>query len=458
MQERIAEYNKSQLDERKDLPNLFETIKLAQQGDTRIINMFFYGYKIIERFPYEGHMEAYEVTKVKFWDKPTDIFLNNIKKRYTKDVAIGEQSSFGGRKMNYKFNVSNFEESEIDEMFFRYMLSLVEKIQLEKFVKETESKTLNAIRKYIRVDFENNFLKKEHNERIGLERVQVDGKMYWVKNKEEEVFLDDINCGQDEDGEKVHFLDIVGYDDVYEGLSASDFTFTSKKFIEENLEEALTNNQYEKWQLLVEYVNENGIESILDKYTGKIKKTAVAKIFYPNKSERSTTVINKLIQRMNERIEKELVNAGVKFISKEEEQMKEAQKVAKKSGAVEVYTGGLTEEEVEKYFEQHIESILRASREGRLTWDKGTNSMLPSLATMNELPFDVYDKWISGGSVTRKEIIKEYYNADKFKMKAGKKEVTNVVPVKEFEDKNDKYITPTDLKEIRRQSEASKQN
>lgn len=361
MQKKIREYNEIQVAERQHLPNLFEAIKMAQEGNMEIIKKFFYGYKVIERFPYDGKMQSYEVDKVKFWDKPTDIFLTNIKKRYTKNIAIGEQNSFSGRKMTYKFNASNFEESEIDEMFYRYMVSLVDRINLDKFVKDTESKTLNAIRKYIRVDFENNFLKKEHNERIGLERVQVDGKMYWVKNKEEEVLFDDIFIGQDEEGDNIHFLDIVGHGDVYgNGISASDFVFTSKKFIEENLEEALTKSQYEKWEVLVEYVNEHGIESILDKYTGKLKKTAIARIFYPNKSERSTTVINKLFQRMNDRMEKELEKANVKFVSREEEQIKEAKRTAKKSGQVEVYTGGLSEEEVEVYFQRHLEGILKA--------------------------------------------------------------------------------------------------
>lgn len=454
--ERIAEYNVSEIESRKNLPNLFEMIKMAKDGDMDIVDRYFYGYKIVEKLPYGGRLQSYEVNKVKFWDKPTDIFLNNIKKKYTKDVAIGEQNSFGGRKVNYKFSVCNFEESEIDEMFYRYLLSLIKKIKIENFVKDTESKTLNGLRNYIRIDFENNWLKKERNERMGLERVQVDGKMYWVKNKEEEVFFDDINCGQNEDGENMHFLDVIGNDDVYNGVSAIDFTFTSKKFIEENLEEALTKNQYEKWELLVEHVNKHGIESILDKYTGKIKKTAVAKIFYPNKSERSTTVINKLIERMNTRVEKVLDNAGVEYATKSAEEVKELEEYARKSSEVRVYRGGYTEDEVTEYFERHIDGILTAYREGRLTFDKGSKSMLPSLPSMLELPFEVYETWINSGFKTKKEIIREWYNPEKFKMKAGKKEVIEVIPVKEYVEKNDMYINPTDLKEIRKQSKLNK--
>lgn len=457
MQTEIKEYNEMEIAERQDLPNLFEAIKMAKEGNLNIIDRFFYGQKMIERFPYDGKMTAYEVKKVHFWDKPTDIFLGHLKKRYTRDVSISAKDKFEGREVSYSFKTDNFEESEIDELFYRYILELINKINLDKFVKETESKTLNAIRKYIRVDFENNFLKKEANNRIGLERVQVDGKMYWVKQKKEEVFFDDIYIGMNDDGEEFHFLDIVGTRDT-SGIDATDFVFTSKKFIEENMEDALTKSQYEKWEMLVEHVEEHGIDSILDKHTGKVKKTAIAKIFYPNKSERSTTVINKLIQRMNDRIEKKLIDAGMKFVSSEEEQLKEAKITAHKSGKVEVYQGGLSEEEVEKYFQSHLETILKSYTEGRLVFDKGTNTMLPSIDTLNELPFEVYEQFKSGTKKERLAIIEAYHNQDKFKLRAGNKEVTNVVPAKDYEEKNDKYISPEQLKEIQRESKFNKSN
>lgn len=83
--------------------------------------------------------------------------------------------------------------------------------------------------------------------------------------------------------------------------------------------------------------------------------------------------------------------------------------------------------------------------------------MLPSLDTMDELPFEVYEQFKSGTKKERMAIIEEYHNEDKFKLRAGRKNVTKTVPVQEFEDKNDKYITPDKLREIRRESQANKQ-
>ena len=450
MQNKIKEYNEIQVEERKDLPNLIEMIRLTQSGDMKVFNLYFYGYKTVERYPYGGKMQSYEVNKVKFWDKPTDIFLSNMKKKYTKDVAVGEANNYSGRKITYKVNVSNFEEAEIDELFYSYMIELVGKIKLENFEKETEAKTLNAIRKYIRYGFENR-IKKVGNDKIQLERVRVDGNLYYVKNKQEEVFFEDIYIGKDEDGNNLQFLDTVGYDDIYDtGLNAIDLTSTSKKFIEENLEDVLTKKQYEKWLLLLEHVKNNGIESILDKYTGKIVKAKVQRIIYPDKNYKNIERVDSLIKIMNQRMEKALDGADMSYISLEDEEAKHNKEVEQKSGKVEIFTGGLTEEEVERYFKNHLEGILRAFAEGRLTFDKGTNGMLPSFDSMLELPFDVYEKFKNGGMKTRMEVIKEYYNPEKFKLRAGKKEVIKEQKGKEFEDKNSKYITPEQLKEIRR--------
>lgn len=452
MKDRIKEYNELETEERKDLPNLIEAIKIAQEGNDEIIKKFFYSQKMVERIPYDGKMTAYEVNKIHFWDKPLDIFLGHMKKRYTKAVSVGEQNAYSGRKITYKVNVANFEESEIDEIFFIYIMELVSKIDLDKFVKESEAKTLNAVRKYIRVGFQN-AIKKSNNEKIGLERVRVNGKLYYVKNKQEEVFFEDIYIGKDEDGENLNFLDIVGHEEIYNtGIDVTDLIFTPKKFIEENLEDVLTNKQLEKWHLLVEHVKEYGIESILDRHTGKIVKAKVQRIIYPNKTYKNIERVDSLIKIMNQRMENALDKSEMKYVSMAEEQAKENPNKNNKSGEVITFTGGLSEEEVQAYFEKHLESIYNAQMDGRLTWDKGSQTMLPSLESMLELPFEVYEQWANGGKKVKMEIIREYYNPDKFKMRAGKKVIKKTVMSEDFEDKNDKYITPEQLKEIRKKS------
>lgn len=453
MQKRIEEYNTVQLEERKDLPNLFEAIRQSQQGDMEVIKMFFYGYKMIERYPYEGKMQAYEVNKVQFWDKPTNIFLSNIKKKYCKNISTNEMSGFAGRKMAVKVNVSKFDEDEIDSLFYEYMVKLVGKIDLSKFVKDTESKTLNAIRKYIRVDFENNFLKAVHNERLGIERKTVDGVVYYVKTKPEEVLFDDIYVGRDEDGEQLHFLDVISYQDVNPSMTLEDAMYTPKKFIEENLEDALTDKQLEKWNKLMDYVKEEGIDRLIDSYTGKVKKSEISRILFPHRKTTSTVrEIDAFIESINKRLEKKLDEAGMKYTSRDEELAKENKVKDTLNGAVTTYTGGLSEEDVERYFERHIESILKAHIDGRLTWDRGTDAMLPSLESMQELPFDVHEKWVNGGFNTKKEIIREWYNPEKFKLKASPRTNVKVVQPTVEKELNEKFITPDQLKEIRKES------
>lgn len=451
LQERIREYNTMQVEDRKNLPNLLEMIKLAQEGNKEVFDKYFYGYKVIEKFPYDGKIKSYEVNKVRFWDKPLDTFLKNIKKRYTKNTAIGEKNAFSGHKITYKVNISNFEESEIDQLFYEFMLELIEKIELDNFIKDTEAKTLNAIRKYIRMGFEN-YLKKLRNESVGLERVRVNGELYYVKNKQEEVFFEDIFVGQDDEGEQIHFLDIVSHEDVYgSSFSEEDLIFTPKKFIEENLEEVLTKNQFEKYQLLLEYVKEHGIESILNKHTGKIIKSRVQKIIYPDKVFKNNVErVDSLVKIMNQRMERALDKAGIDYVSLDEEISKHQDNSDNKNGEVVVFTGGFTEEEVERYFQQHLESILRAYMEGRLTFDKGSEGMLPSDDRLEEFPFDVYDRFVKASRKERLQIIEEYHNKDKFKLRAGKKEIKKKHYSNNLEEKNNRYITPDELRDIRK--------
>lgn len=450
MQEQITEYNEVQIEERKDLPNLVKMMELAQQGDMETFDMFFYGYKDIERHYYDGKMQSYEINKVRFWDEPLSIFLTNIKKRYCKQISVGEQSGFGGRNISYKTNISSFEESEVDTLWYEWMREFVLDIKLENFQKDTEGQMLNAIRLYIRKSFQNH-LKKVNNEKIKLERVRVDGELYYVKNQQEEVFFEDIYMGSDDEGGKMDFLDIVDTEDRYDvDIYDEEEDSITKTFINDNLEEVLTKKQYEKYQMLLEHVKEHGIESILDKHSGKIIKARVQRVMYPDKDYKNIERIDSLIKIMNSRMEKALEKANMDFVSSDEERAKEEGIELDKHSQVVSYVGGLSEEEVAEYFEKHLENILRAYTTRNLTFVKGEHMMLPSLNTMLEIPFEVYEKFTKSGKVVKMEIIREYHNPDKFKLKAGKKENISVNKNIHLEDKNSRYITPTQLKEIRR--------
>src|SRR5690606_27458631 len=123
---------------------------------------------------------------------------------------------------------------------------------------------------------------------------------------------------------------------------------------------------------------EHGIESILNKHTGKIIKSRVQKIIYPDKVFKNNVErVDSLIKIMNQRMERALDKAGIDYVSLDEEISKHQNSIDNKNSEVVVFTGGFTEEEVERYFQQHLESILRADMEGRLTFDKGSEGMLP---------------------------------------------------------------------------------
>ena len=449
MQTRIEEYNESAIAQRQELPNLVEMIKEFQNGNQEMFDDYFYGYKEIDRVYNNGKYQAYEVSRVRFWDQPLSIFLTNIKKRYCREISVGEQSGFGDRKITYKANISNFEESEIDAEWYQWMQQFSLDVKVENFKKETEAKTLNALRLYIRKSFESH-LKKINNQRIGLERVRVGGELYYVKNKQEEVFFEDIYAGSDDEGNKVDFLNTIGCEDTYEVEESNEMkAFTSKEFIEDNLESVLTKKQYEKYMMLLTHIEKYGIETILDKHSGNIIKARVQRVIYPDKEYKNIERVDSLIKIMNKRMEKALVKIDLHKECEEIEDVEEKIATGEASRVV-TYTGGLTQEEVDRYFEIHLDNIFKAHTEKRLSFSKGSEGMLPSLDSLNELPFDVYESFIKGGKSVKMSIIRDYYNTDKFKLQAGEKKVVDNYVEKKPENKNDRYITVDQLRDIRR--------
>lgn len=446
----IEDYNRMMIEERKDLPNLLDMIAEYQEGSQEVFDMYFYGYKTMKREYYSGRKRSHAVAEVRFWDEHLSIFITNMKKRYCRNIKIGGSSAFSERNISFSTNVSNFEESEIDALWYEWMSEFAMNVKLENFQKESEARTLNALRLYIRKSFENH-LKKVDNKRIGLERVRVDGELYYVKNNQEDVFFDDIYIGSDDDGNKMDFLDIIEHEDEYDVLEEEEFDYTSKHFIEENLEEVLTRKQYEKYKVLEEYVKEHGIESILDKHSHRIIKARVQRICYDGDFQNNER-IDSLIRTMNKRMRKALDNQEIEYTPYEKPVAVEEEVKERRGSECITYTGGLTQEEVDEYFQRRLERIYDDYVSKRLTFVKGENGMLPSQDTLLEIPFDAYERFISSGKSIKLEIIEEYFNKEKFNLKAGPMKLIDKAYELEPEDKNARYVSVDEIREIRRKA------
>ena len=443
----IKGHNERQKELRKDLPNLIGMIEDFQAGNHETFELYFYGHKERERHFYDGSMKTVTVENMRFWDNHLSVFLTNMKKKFCKAVAIGESNFYGERKITYKTNISNFEESEIDTLFYEWMLDFVADVELDKFEKETEEHKLNALRLYIKKSFSNH-LKKINNEKIKLERVRVDGQLYYVKNREEEVFFEDIYLGVDDEGNKLDFLDIVEHEDTYDVGEQEYEEYTNGDYISDNLEDILTKKQWEKYQLLLDHVEKYGIQSILDKNTGRIVKAEAQRIMYPEKEYKNNERVDSLLKIMNKRVAKALDMDEFDKVELYEEEEKETHY---KSEVV-VYTGGLSEEEVEKHRERHFERIYKSYTIGDWEFKEGPVKMTPTTDRMKSLTVDEYERFIKGSKKEKIEIIKNNYNPDKFKLTAGKKVVKEVKMDEKPKNKHAQYITPDELREIYRKS------
>src|SRR5699024_1230458 len=186
----------------------------------------------------------------------------------------------------------------------------------------------------------------------------------------------------------------------------------------------------------------------LDKNTGRIVKAEAQRIMYPEKEYKNNERVDSLLKIMNKRVEKALDMDEFNKVEMYEEEEKETHY---KSEVV-VYTGGLSEEEVEKHRERHFEGIYKSYVIGDWEFKEGPVKMTPTTDRMKSLTVDEYERFIKGSKKEKIEIIKSNYNPDKFKLTAGSKVVKEVKMDEKPKNKHAQYITPDELREIYRKS------
>lgn len=210
-----------------------------------------------------------------------------------------------------------FEAEEIEILFYEYLRGFAQKHDLSKFEGSSEAHRDNNMYKYIKIDFENNVLKAKYNKRMGVDRVQIDGEQYVVKNRLEEVFFDDIYVGApdpDDDMEEINFLGVLD-SEIVDSSSHQYLRDETSDFILERYKEVMTANQLEKFQRLLDWCNQDG-NSVSDLFQRnnpiELSKTEISKILYPDRETKGTMRnIEDMFSSMNSRMDKALLKAGI---------------------------------------------------------------------------------------------------------------------------------------------------
>lgn len=450
MNEKVAKYNLEQKEMGNSLPNLFVAIKEYKKGNENILKSFFYVHKSISTNYIDGKKVVYENNYIKFWDKQLNNFLHKMKKKYSRGNDVSGRESYKGQGLSVNQSSGKFEEDEIDSIFYTYIIDFASSVNIDQFKEEKEEHTLNSLRKFIRIQFENDYLKKIYHDRMGVDRVRVDGVDYYVKTQDEDVYFDDVYMGQDsESGETLNLQDILEEEE--------DITFSKGRvglFIEENYEKVITKNQLKKFKMIEHYIEENGLENLFQKHdNSKFNKAELARILFPDRSTSSCVKdVDAFINSMRGRMEKQLKREG---LFRDDDMLVKNKKKAKKDVEKEIYPvyvysgGNFTQEEVDKYFDLHVDTIMSGYKDGMLKYYDDGEKMIPNSDKLLPISYEQYDM-LKSSKRYREQVIRESYNPDKFKLKAGVGELVSVIKPEDMENKNGRqYISESKLRELR---------
>jgi hypothetical protein len=447
----IEVFNCEQVEMRKGLPNLYVAIEEYQKGNHSILEDYFYKHRYMDTNYVAGNKVTYDASYIKFWDKGLNGFLVAMKKKYSRGTSVGQRESYNGMAVNITQSASKFEEDDIDALFFNYIKEFASTVNLEQFKKSKIEHTLNALRKYIKIQFENNVLKEIYNERMGVDRVMVEGKEYYVKTQEEEVFFDDVYVGQDsESGESIRFEDVLEDEEPHHYNKGRVGTY-----IEENYEDVLTAKQVEKFNILAEHIKENGVGDLFQKHDqSKFNKAELARILFPDREPSSCVKeLNSFLASMQSRMSKALVKDTV--MSEGEDLRKKRKPTPKKPEKIEpcyVYSNGFTQEEWNRYFKSHCTMIITSFNEKALKFVDNGEMMIPNINTMLLLSYEDYKIFTNGNLDHRMSIIQSHYNPKKFNLQVGKRELVKVLDAneqKELRKQSRKFISESELRELR---------
>lgn len=421
----VKQYNEEQLEIRQSLPTFFEALELAQQGNKDIIDLFFYYKTKFSSHIYLDGDNSRRVTSViyelNFMNKGLHYFLLSLKKMYCDNKGIVQRDSTNDIKFKSVVKSSKFDDDEIESLFNDYLKKFVTKHDLSRFKGESLTHSNNRLIKYIKTDFNNNVLKVLYNERMGVERVQVNKKQYIVKNHQEEVFFEDTVCRKNEDEEVKTLLEVFSADN----LLPKEYTYTDEsEFLHNNYKNVFTKNQLEKFNKIVEWcaVEGNSVEELFQKNNpSELSKSALSKILFPDRKTTSTMKdIENLFKSMKSRVNKAMgiegVDSPVKtYIPSSNNQLPDS----------------FSAEEQKLFKKYNLEKYIIGVSQSKLP----EHQMYSSVKTYNREPFITYEDYelLLQGKISVQYII-DKYKISKREMNAKNGKVITYVMVDEAED------------------------
>ncbi|WP_226087462.1 hypothetical protein [Mesobacillus sp. S13] len=323
----IAKWNNDQLEMRKDLPNLYISMKQAANGNPYNLELQFMMKRKLEVWKIDGRPQNAVHEYIVFMDKKLNHLLITLKQKYCESKGNTMSAHYNGSKLGVKASMKIFDAWEIESWLTNYIMSFpngfvdvnesisVSLPTLEKFVGETESHTYNKLINYINSSFEKQIIIPKLNQDKHVKRLVKDGRVHNIKNDIELVSFEDIITPQknDSSGEdtEISFYELMRNEPskhTYGRQETSNFVF-------ENYKDIMTQDQLDKFNTILKAV-EMGEVNINELFhsviENKLKLEAIGEILFPGKSNNYwQPAVRNMLKSMRSRMDKELGRRGL---------------------------------------------------------------------------------------------------------------------------------------------------
>ncbi len=238
-----ASFNTQVREDLKKLPNIYEALKLYQNGDKDIFEKYFYEYRYTEK----NSIKAY----IKFWDCEINDLLKKLKATFCNKSDrtlefITKPCGFIANKIGFVPSDTVFDEYEIDTLFHNFLVNVIAKEPISKFP------NVYKLRRYIIKGFVGEII-DEYNKRSGIERRQKDGKKYKLFKNPKIGFFNDIILPANAD--KYDDNDISANDLLVKTTQKQYYYWNDEdKYIMTQYKNVLTKEQLRKFNRLVNYI------------------------------------------------------------------------------------------------------------------------------------------------------------------------------------------------------------
>jgi hypothetical protein len=298
------EFNKEQIELRKNFPDLLQAMKLYREGNKYYLENYLYEYQIVNN----GNIYI----TYRFWDKKINAILYDIKNRYCgkKEIGLTRNKPILGypeKYENIKVNALStdivFDEDEIDMMLLQYVIKIAE--GNFKFI------SLSALQNYV-IKYFWTEIKKESDRRNGIKIREENGIKIEEKTKIDMMFFDDVIVGEDEDGE------ILTIEDVARERPKKRKWYPASKeaeFIFKNYRQVINKfNWLERFDKIVAYIEQYGTTKLFKAHNELIfDKTELARIILNKDRDLSnvTKDIDTFLAGCRNKMNEALIKAGL---------------------------------------------------------------------------------------------------------------------------------------------------